>query len=361
MTTLAQRAEAEIANSLLSYLRGKLQNPTLTYSQAPKKITGGFDTQIFGFRLAGAPEELSGPLVVRVFRKSTDPEHALWERAVHTGIVELGFPAPSVFLAEARAEMLGSAFVVMERLPGRIMLDMFFRPSRLFFRLSRILAELHLRLHALDTTAFSTTLDREGFPAAQLSVERWNRQVLGEVLDQLPLDGLRPGLDWLSEHRPPDPARLSICHGDFHPLNILIDRGEVSGVIDWDSVRIADPAYDIGATRALFAHGPIDLPRLFQGPVNAVRRMLVRRYTSTYREQRPLDDERIAYYEAMRCLGFLIEGSEHLLADGGVIERPDKHTAFASRRALEDIAAHFHELTGVEVRLPAQPEPVSRS
>ena len=31
------------------------------------------------------------------------------------------------------------------------------------------------------------------------------------------------GLLWLQAHRPDAPRQLAICHGDFHPLNIMAD------------------------------------------------------------------------------------------------------------------------------------------
>jgi aminoglycoside phosphotransferase (APT) family kinase protein len=46
----------------------------------------------------------------------------------------------------------------------------------------------------------------------------------------------------LAEHRTPQ----SVVHGDFWPGNLLVERGRVLGVIDWESARPADaPARDL--------------------------------------------------------------------------------------------------------------------
>ena len=58
-------------------------------------------------------------------------------------------------------------------------------------------------------------------------------------------------IDWLLENRPPEPERLAVCHGDFHPLNILVQDGIVTGVLDWPGFIIADPALDIANTIVL--------------------------------------------------------------------------------------------------------------
>ena len=40
---------------LLEHLRKTLALPRLEYAERPSRVTGGFDTQIFAFRLTGAP------------------------------------------------------------------------------------------------------------------------------------------------------------------------------------------------------------------------------------------------------------------------------------------------------------------
>lgn len=42
-------------------------------------------------------------------------------------------------------------------------------------------------------------------------------------------------------------------HGDLHPRNILIDRKEISGIIDWGDVTAGDAATDLAAVWMLFA------------------------------------------------------------------------------------------------------------
>ena len=132
-----------------------------------------------------------------------------------------------------------------------------------------------------------------------------------------------------------------------------MDKGTVSGVIDWTYTRIADPAYDVGATIALFGQGPIDLPGFVQSAAGIFRRWIIRRYYGAYRRLRPIDSGAVRYYEAMRCLGFLVEAGEHRQADLGVIATPMKPTAFGAPRTVRGIVARFREITGVELALPA--------
>lgn len=333
---------------LLAHLRSQLASETLDYAERPARITGGFDTQVYSLRLSGATEGWSRPLILRLFRAGSDPQRARFEATVQNATAAMGYPAPRVFHVCLEADPLGAPFIIMERLPGRIMLDAFFRPAPLFFRLPRILAETQAKLHELDHAAPGLSpLKSPGRPNVEGEIDQMRREI-----DAAALDGLRPGVQWLESNRPAAAERPVICHGDFHPLNILLDGGKVSGVIDWSSVRVADAAYDVGATIALFTQGPVDLPGILQGPIDIFRRWIVARYRAAYLRLRPIDEQAIDYYEALRCLGFLVEAGEHRQADLGAIERPQKPSAFTAPRERNSIINRFDVLTGVRLSIP---------
>ena len=62
------------------------------------------------------------------------------------------------------------------------------------------------------------------------------------------LPGLAPAMRWLLDHRPGPGGVRAICHGDFHPQNLLFDGREITAVLDRPNVLVADPAYDVAAT-----------------------------------------------------------------------------------------------------------------
>jgi aminoglycoside phosphotransferase (APT) family kinase protein len=349
MTAVPELTQAEIGGALLAYLQRTLGAPGLAYSEPPSQITGGYDTLVFGLRLAGAPEPFAGPLILRVFRERGSGERARYERTVHDAVVALGYPAPRVLLAEADDAALGRSFVIMERLPGRTMLEMFFRPSRAFFGLAPRLAKQHVRLHQLDPAPVLAAFEAQGL-SDRASIDLFYGH-LSDTIARTRLRWLDPGLSWLHEHRPDGGAGV-ICHGDFHPANLLMDRGAVSGVIDWAWVSVGPAEYDVGASVAIFTHGPIDLPGFLQGPADWVRRRFISDYVREYQKRRPLDLDAVAYYEALRCLGFLVEIAEHRQADAGLIERPAKPSAFTRSNVGAGITKRFLELTGVALELP---------
>jgi aminoglycoside phosphotransferase (APT) family kinase protein len=363
--------EAEVADRLLALLRTELRKPDLTFAEPPTRVIGGFDTMIYAFRLRGAAEEWSQPLILRVFRLHDDPKQARREGAVQTILAQLGYPAPGVLLTCEDKDAFGGAFIVMERLAGRMMLADVFKPSRLYFLLPRILidiprilAETQARLHALDPEPLLRALDAIDLPAGR-SVPRGISDRMTSVdaqldhmqrrIDAAGLDWLKPGLEWLREHRPPEPEQRVICHGDFHPLNILMKGGDVTGVIDWAMTTVADPAFDVGNTRVLLEMAPMEFPFAVEWIAKVVRPLLARRYYDAYRRHRGVDPNAVRYYEAMRCPTELVLVGERRLADAGLIEPRAGPNVWGAPRPRNRLMSRFREITGIALALPAGP------
>ena len=336
----------EPAGALLEYLRAHLHEPGLGYAEPPRPISGGYDTRIFALRLSGAPPSFSIPLILRVLATAPPPARALSERATQNALAGLGYPSPRVLLASADPAILGGGFLVMERLPGRPLLG----ERRL--GIAATMVELQLRLHALDAEVLLRALDREGPPVSRDTVSFDGHLVrLERRVAQGGAHGLEKAMRWLSDHRPVEDRPLVICHGDFHPQNILMDRGRVTGVIDWPNVVVADPAFDVGATRVILGLVPVQLlgvPPAMRAVVEIARRLLLARYLGGYRRRHPLDPARLAYYEAFACMRGLIRTAEaRLAALRGAALNPLDASRFGER-----LGARFARITGV---LPALP------
>ncbi|PYM39944.1 MAG: hypothetical protein DME16_26965 [Candidatus Rokuibacteriota bacterium] len=255
----------DLASALLDYLRARLDERGLELPEPLTPISGGFDTRIFAFRLRGAASAFAGPLILRLLAPQHDPARVLRERVTQNTLAGLGYPAPRVLLACPDAAPLGGAFLIMERLPGAALLQAH------YLNLSRVLVETQLRLHALDAETLLRAMDEEGRDSRATGGPAMSRDVitLEGHLAQLEariargaLDGLRPAMAWLVEQRPPEQSRRVICHGDFHPHNILYSGGAVTGVIDWPNVVVAEPAYDVATTRIILRFTPMELSAL---------------------------------------------------------------------------------------------------
>jgi aminoglycoside phosphotransferase (APT) family kinase protein len=219
-----------------------------------------------------------------------------------------------------------------------------------------LLASAQLRLHALDPERVEAAVAAAGLPPSWLRVET-EIAVVESGLRELGLHGLAPAVDWLRAHLPP-PVTPVVCHGDFHPFNVIADGGRVTGVIDWTfpHVKLADPAFDVGATLAILSHGTVEVPRWLRRPALWARRRLVAAYRAAYARGRELSPASLDYFVSLRLLGFLLEACAHRLAALGLRPVPDKPTAFGDAAVVREIARAFEARTGVALALPPEPD-----
>jgi aminoglycoside phosphotransferase (APT) family kinase protein len=278
--------------------------------------------------LTGATEELSGPLILRVHSEKTPPSQCLFEASVHNAVVNEGYPAPRVHLTCADSDVLGGVFMIMERMPGVPMLEM-------KENLPEALAEAHISLHHIDPNPLVRQLESVGITKPIYSRDgtlSWVRK----LIDDQGFDWLDGGFQWLWDGIPPDPVDPVICHGDFHPLNILMEGDRVSGVLDWPGFRVWDAAYDVACTKVICAQAaPPLLPDL-----GLDFREFTDRYFHLYQLKNPLTSEKVEYYEAYRCFRGILEGRRGHLA----LSHPKIQMNFSDR---------FEEVTGIEIKLPS--------
>jgi aminoglycoside phosphotransferase (APT) family kinase protein len=336
---------ADPARRLLEYLRGELTDPALEYAEPPVAISGGYDTEILAFRLRRAPAEWSRPLILRRLGPAHDPTRALRERDIQNAVAGLGFPAPRVLAASADPDALDGAFLIMERMPGRPMLEV------RKIGVAAVLSRTQLRLHALDAGPLLRAAGRTGGGDAMTFdglLDQFGRRIAARSIH-----GLGRALDWLTAHRPAEAARPVICHGDFHPQNILMEDGVVTGVIDWPNALVADAAYDVATTRIILALVPLELstlPAVARVLLSAARPLLLARYLAGYRRGRPIDGRALGYYEAAACMRQLIRIGEQRLtaAAAGRAPGPLDASSFGDR-----LCARFARITGIAPALPA--------
>ncbi|MCH8346269.1 MAG: phosphotransferase, partial [Chloroflexi bacterium] len=136
-----------VAGELLRHLQTEPGLERAAFDGPPVRLMGGFETLIYAFRLTGAPSELSGPLVVRVFAEAGGVPQARKEAVFQNAVAGTGYPAPRVVVPGCERVMGGRAFNVMERVPGHslmedLLADMAAAP-RVADQLAQTLAELH--------------------------------------------------------------------------------------------------------------------------------------------------------------------------------------------------------------------------
>jgi aminoglycoside phosphotransferase (APT) family kinase protein len=286
---------------------------------------GGYETSILKIHLKNPPEGIPETLIVRIFKQYASPGTALRESIIQNAVAAAGVPAPRVFLSCSDSSALGGEFNVMQYMSGTRMIDTQRDDS------PELLARSQNQLHAIDADPIINTLATHGFKEERFTFPGRLQWIQRQILEK-DCHWLQPSLTWLQQNEPHIP-QLVICHGDFHPLNILMEGGKISGILDWSSFQISDPAHDVASTKMI---GSILAPVLVPG---AITPDYIERYLVAYRTLRPLDANKLQYFEVVRLIQGLLDG-----IDGQPIWR--------HRDIVASIGPALQAYTGLDIRIP---------
>ena len=238
------------------------------------------DVRISELRRIGAGREaevfaLGEGRVLRLARTAAFRQAVERERVALLAAGRSGAPVPALF---ERVDVDGRPGLVLERLDAHDLLHGLLRRPWELALVPWVLARVHASLH-------------EGVAPTELPDLR--TEVVERLRsDLVPSDVRHAALRRLSEL--PDDDRL--CHGDFHPGNVLRRRGGGYAVIDWKAATRGDPAADIARTRLLLVGAwiPGAGPRALQLLLTPFRWALYSLYLAAYRHWRRVERRTVA-------------------------------------------------------------------
>jgi aminoglycoside phosphotransferase (APT) family kinase protein len=329
------RSVADHPGALVRWLEERFGGPVTTVAPTTTNAEG-FDSEIHFLHLSGPalPAEWRAPIVLRVKSDADRLAEAEREAAIQAWLADRGYPAPRVLHVFAPGELLDRPAQVMERAGGVMMLDRVRRAPWSTRQLLARLAALQARLHRLTV---------DGFPAGDDLVDhrlRLPRRVAAE-LDHRGLTVALERIDLLAESLRDAPP--SVCHGDFHPLNVIVD-GDDASVVDWTDTGIGDRHGDVARTVVLLevawiaAGGTAERAALrVLGP------RLARRYRRSYEEHLPLEPDRLARWVPLH----LVHGwSQAVALHAGLFDRGPDVDDDRTARAPFALAEELERRTG---------------
>lgn len=172
-------------------------------------------------------------LVLKRFRIDDEPPSGAqleWERLAVA--IAAPVPTPTPIALDLGGAWFGMPALVMSFLPGSVV----YPP--LIDELARTLAALH------------ATVVPEPAPDVLRRPGAWTYWVQTAPVPDGVLDALAALVE-IAERE-----SHVLCHCDFHPGNVLIDDGVVSGVVDWAGARFAPRAFDVALLRCDLAVEP---------------------------------------------------------------------------------------------------------
>ena len=203
--------------------------------------------------------------ILKLYREWCPPDWADDEARIARAVHESGIPSPE---AGGIIEVDGRRGLIYERLEGVSMLEEMNARPWMVLKHARSLAELHVQIHRQSLTDLPFYKDRLGYDIR-------NNPHLSENLKNKVL-ALLENL----------PNGETLCHGDFHPDNVLITKkGPV--VIDWMTACIGSPWTDVARTSLILSIGAKSARKQVRPILRAVVHLYHRTYLHRYQALKP--------------------------------------------------------------------------
>ncbi|MEX0684220.1 MAG: phosphotransferase [Dehalococcoidia bacterium] len=205
---------------------GVLRSLGIEPDGACRRVEGGWATAIWQFKTADGKGHS-----LRVFNRESE-RVAQRERAAMSFAAGAGLPVPEV---EAAGAWEGRPLLVLSWLPGVNLVEAAAKRPWQIWRLGARMGALQAKVHALR-------------PPEELEAdapERW----LGRI------GAIHPEVRALVEGSLSD--EMGLMHMDYHPLNLLTDGREITGILDWPTATAGDRRADLAMTTVLLKLAPV--------------------------------------------------------------------------------------------------------
>ncbi|MBY6037646.1 phosphotransferase [Fictibacillus nanhaiensis] len=227
--------------------------------------------RVIGYGSTAEVLEMDEGTVAKVFYDHVSAASIDHEWSVSKNVMSCGLPVPAVYQQE---RIDGRSAIFFEKIKGSALTKWLEDKPWTALQLVKIMAALHAKVHEKQVTELplqKIVLQRKIEHAKELSRE--DKSSILTFLSNLP-DG------------------DSLCHGDFHPDNILLtEKGPV--IIDWIDATQGNRMADLARTVIILRYGgfPDKSSFLQRRILVAVRDILTRHYIKSYKRSFPFSSE----------------------------------------------------------------------
>jgi len=286
----------EVSSALRQRLAGRFAGE-VSDAEVPVRVTGGFDFWIYGLHFGGAglPAQWTAPLIARIPAAAERFVSLERECRLQAWVAARGYPAPSLLELIAPGELFGSPVQVMQRVAGTRMDDASTAEPSLIPRLAGQMAASQAALHRLPVPQWARAGPGSSLAGKRLQLTRYlvAQGLRGPVAQALErVEQIVPLLEV------PDPV---ICHGDFHPRNLLLDAATV-WVIDWTDAGIGDRHGDIARTEWTFRFAAVAIGGEVGRAASQAFTAMSRDYLPAYRRELPVAPARLRLWMPLQHL-----------------------------------------------------------
>ena len=219
------------------------------------KIGGGFWNDVFSISLnyveGGTLQHRN--FVLKTYLENIDPVSKAYihdedlrkcvrEFQVLKSLEQVGFPVPAVYLCECDSRFLGYPFIIMQK--EEVVQKSIDEIVDCF---ASTLAYLHnLKAAELEIAVLRPPADEYAFARRWPIHFKHYLNLESKHSKKLEKD-FKFAIRWLDSNVSNNYCpQYCLVHGDYHPANVCITKDSGMIVLDWDSIEIGDPAYDVG-------------------------------------------------------------------------------------------------------------------
>jgi aminoglycoside phosphotransferase (APT) family kinase protein len=258
-------------------------------------LVGGLDTATYRLHLGHGTA--SNDVVVRIYREHEhDAAEAVRREFVALTAVSIATPlAPKPILADPSGEIVGDPLIVMSFFRGAPL-----PPGPDAEEWVQQMADGLIAVHDTPLSRLPGEFRRGETPAERVARLISKPPDKSDVLWERVAVELSRAVQGVSANAP------ALIHGDYWFGNTIWRDGRLTGIIDWDGARIADPALDVAIARNDIV--------IFSGPPMAD--LFLKRYQRT---RGPLTG--LVFWDLVACLGPIkwlahwVEGYQELGVD----------------------------------------------
>ena len=290
---------SDVAAGVTEWVRANVEGAANAAFTGPLEApSAGMSTFIWFGQLDGLDASAArwrDPLALRMFPSPSDVGVAELEGSILDFVAGHGYPAPRPLasVTAPAASAFPTPWLVLPRVSGQPMLNATTANPLSARRLIDDLARLQFELHGIDIAGCPAPYSA---PLIDQWFARYEQQIraLADPRANRVLDALHTGQRFVADEVP------VICHGDFHPLNILSSRdGDrwTHAVIDWTDAMIGDRHYDVARTIALFGLASLAVSNpLERTAARLLGPYAARDYRKAYGRRAALDQRRLDYW-----------------------------------------------------------------
>ncbi len=257
MSTVQQAADdQDMAERIRQYIETQLQNASDLRLEALERIAVGWSHETWLFDAHWTENGIPKTQGLCLRR---DPGNALLRHFSDLGeqfrvlqcLESTPLPTPKPYWYESDPSILGTPFLVMEKVAGTCP-SPWGSAGRRFYaeaaergKLPESFTSALATLHTIDWQAVGLSflgVPEPGKDFARREVQKWCELV--KLSQQEPHPILIDLIGWLKANAPVT-KRLTLVHGAYRTGNLLIDNDQISAVLDWELQVVGDPMYDV--------------------------------------------------------------------------------------------------------------------